>query len=50
MLVKKEKKDWLDCIASLDTDITRYRFDREEKEDFKLLKRMLFEKALHWET
>ena len=45
MLVKKEKKDWLDCIASLDTDITRYRFDREEKEDFKLLKRMLFEKA-----
>ena len=45
MLVKKEKKDWLDCIASLDTDITRYRFDREKKEDFKLLKRMLFEKA-----
>ena len=44
-LVKKEKKDWLDCIASLDTDITRYRFDREKKEDFKLLKRMLFEKA-----
>ena len=44
MLVKVEKKDWRDCIASLDTDITRYRFDWEKKEDFKLVKRMLFGK------
>ena len=37
VIVKKEKKDLLDCIASLDTDITKYSFDAEKKKDFTLL-------------
>ena len=60
--MKKEMKDLLDCIASLDTDITKYSFEAEKKKDFTFLKRMLFEKAkprrkkqlqllmLHWES
>ena len=37
VIVKKEKKDLLDCIASLDTDITKYSFQLEKKKDFTLL-------------
>ena len=37
VIVKNEKKDLLDCIASLDTDITKYSFDAEKKKDFTLL-------------
>ena len=37
VIVKKEKKDLLDCIASLDTDITKYSFEAEKKKDFTLL-------------
>ena len=37
VLWKKEKKDLLDCIASLDTDITKYSFEAEKKKDFTLL-------------
>ena len=36
-LVKKEKKAFLDCIASFDTDITKYSFEAENKKDFTLL-------------
>ena len=39
VLVKKEKKDLLDCIVSLDTDITKYSFEAEKKKDFALLTR-----------
>ena len=35
--MKKERKDLLDCIASLDTDITKYSFEAEKKKDFTLL-------------
>ena len=35
--VKKENKDLLDCLASLDTDITKYSFEAEKKKDFTLL-------------
>ena len=34
---KKEKKDLLDCITSLDTDIKKYSFQAEKKKDFTLL-------------
>ena len=34
VLVKKEKKDLLDCIASLDTDVTKYSFEAEKKKGF----------------
>ena len=37
VIVKKEKKDLLDHIASLDTDITKYSFEAEKKKDFTLL-------------
>ena len=37
VIVKKEKKDLLDCIASLDTDISKYNFEAEKKKDLKLL-------------
>ena len=37
VIVKKEKKDLLDCITSLDTDITKYSFQAEKKKDFTLL-------------
>ena len=37
MIVKKEKKDLLDRIASVDTDITTYSFEAEKKKDFPLL-------------
>ena len=37
MIVKKEKKDLLDRIASVDTDITTYSFEAEKKKDFTLL-------------
>ena len=37
VIVKKEKKDLLDRIASLDTDITKYSFEAEKKKDFTLL-------------
>ena len=37
VIVKKEKEDLLDCIASLDTDITKYSFEAEKKKDFTLL-------------
>ena len=37
VLVKKENKDLLDCIASLDTNITKYCFKVEKKKDFTLL-------------
>ena len=37
VIVKKEKKDLLDCITSLDTDITKYSFQAEKKRDFTLL-------------
>ena len=37
VLWKKEKKDLLDCIASLDADITKYSFEAEKKKDFTLL-------------
>ena len=37
VIVKKEKKDVLDCIASLDTDITKYNFEAEKKKDLTLL-------------
>ena len=63
VLVKKEKKDLLDYIASLDTDITKCSFEVEKKKDFHyLLEGMLFKKAkqrrknqlqllmLHWES
>ena len=30
--MKQEKKDLLDCIVSLDTDITKYSSDAEKKE------------------
>ena len=33
VIVKKEKKDLLDCIASLDTDITKYSFEAEKKKE-----------------
>ena len=33
VIVKKEKKDVLDCIASLDTDITKYSFEAEKKKE-----------------
>ena len=36
-VVKKEKKDLLYCIASLDTDITKCSFEAEKKKDFTLL-------------
>ena len=39
VIVKKEKKDLLDCIASVDTDITKYTFEVEKKKDFTLLTR-----------
>ena len=38
VLVKKKKKDLLDCIASLDTDITQNSFEAEKKKY--LLKRI----------
>ena len=34
VIVKKEKEDLLDRIASLDTDITKYSFEAEKKKDF----------------
>ena len=37
VIVKKEKKDLLDHIASHDTDITKYSFEAEKKKDFTLL-------------
>ena len=37
VIVKKEKKDLLDCIASLDTDITKYTFEVEKMKDFTLV-------------
>ena len=37
VIVKKEKKDLLDCIASVDTDIAKYSFEAEKKKDFTLL-------------
>ena len=37
VIVKQEKKDLLDCITSLDTDITKYSFQAEKKRDFTLL-------------
>ena len=37
VLVKKEKKDLLDCIASRDADVTKYSFEAEKKKDFALL-------------
>ena len=33
VIVKKEKKDLLDCIASLDTDITKCSFEAEKKKE-----------------
>ena len=37
VLVKKETKGLLDCIASRDTDITKYIFEAEKKKRFTLL-------------
>ena len=34
--MKKENKDWLHCIAPLETDITKYSFEAEKKKDFTL--------------
>ena len=37
VIVKNEKKDLLDCIPLLDSDITKYSFEAEKKKDFILL-------------
>ena len=49
VLVKKEMKDLLDCIAFLDTDITKYIFEAEKKKDFTLLTSECFSKKQNGE-
>ena len=44
VLVKKEMKDFLDYIASLDTDTTKYSFETKKKRGFTLKRKCFLKK------